>query len=282
MAQLRSRRGFGDTWVEGRNHRVGACPADYTYNKTLKLAYIATGDRRFVDYFEEAGTNAVNRFGEPPPLNPDQFLEMALFRLAEQRLENIANAAEFAHDTAVSTHLRTVLRENVDLMLARVLIDGHRCSPSGTGSNDVRQLGRCDSAHAWMMPTAIDWAVRTSRLLGHGGLAAWVVAHGQRAAQHHTVLDANGLPDISQRDSSSAANARNGWRTIYGCNASAAGVDNGSCTKLTDPSFENSGYFYPDGLVAFLNVFGLVLASDQRDMNRICQWLPAAYTTAYP
>jgi hypothetical protein len=121
-----SSRGFSGDFIEGLNNRRDNCPADYSYSKTLKVAYLATADRRFVDYFEEAGRGAVNAFGEPP-MQPEPYLELNLTRLSEQRLENLANGAEFARDPEASSFLRQKLADYATFMLGRSLIDGHAC-----------------------------------------------------------------------------------------------------------------------------------------------------------
>lgn len=281
-----SSRAFGDPYREGLGHRIN-CPASYEYNKTFKLAYLATADRRFVDFFEEAGVTAINRFGLPPVDRPDQYHKLQFNRFSEQRLENIANGAEFSRSTVDSPYLLNTLRQYVDFMLPRALIDGHSCNapdpnvnaPDQRGYNSVLAgtgAGQCGSAQGWMMPTPIEWTLRVSRLLNHVPLQNWIIRHAQRAAENHTVLGTNGLPDYSQRQASVPGNNnRNGWRTVYNCSTTTTGI--GTCTKFTDPAFENSGYFYDDGLMAFLNVFGFILAADPSDPNRICQWLPTTY-----
>jgi hypothetical protein len=258
-------RGYGGDYREGLNNRRDRCVADYTYDKTLKLAFLATGDARFVDYFEDAGESVVNALGAPWP-EPDPFLELNLNRLSEQRLELLSSAAEFGRDPARSELHRARIRTYVDHMIGRTLIDGHSCETGGSGSNDARALGYCGSSQAWMMPVAVEWALRTSRFLGHDGLAAWVVAHGARSAENHTVLGGNGLPDFGRSG---------GWRTVYRCTANASGVVGSTCAKVNGG--ENGGAFYANGLLGYLNVFGLVLSADPADPHRICEWLPAAY-----
>ena len=120
-----------------------------------------------------------------------------------------------------------------------------------------------------MSPVPIEWALRSARILAFPALHEWVLSHGARAAENATVLDANGLPDYGQ------ANSGSGWRTGYTCNANASGIDEGSCQKNTGG--ENNGFFYNNGMLAFLNTFGVVLSADASDPNRICQWLPEAY-----
>ncbi len=274
-----SGRGWSDDWQEGLNHRRDNCPADYSYNKTLRFAYLATADRRFVDYFEEVGEAVATTFGDPPPTDPQPYLELSVFRLAEQRLEFLADGAEFAQTPAVSDRLRRILRADVDFMLGRSLIGGHACDTSSTGTSDAKTLGTCIAPQAWMMPTVLDWAVRVGRYLDHAGLLQWVRDFGIHAARHYTVLDVSGLPDDTAMDASSADNAANGWRTEFTCDANAGGIDEASCTKATGG--ENANRFYPDGALALLNVFGLVLGSDPADPDRICDWLPDAYQRAF-
>ncbi len=258
-------RGYTGDFQEGLNNRRDSCVASYSYDKMIKLAFLATGDGRFVDFFESAAESSVNAFGAPPN-RPDPYLEVDLSRLSEERFEVLSDGAEFARDPVKGQMLRSKLTEYVDHMLGKTLIDGHHCTLTGTGYNDTRDTGRCDSAQAWMMPVGTEWAMRTSRFLGHSGLHQWVIDHGRQSANNHTTLS-NGLPDFS--DSAS------GWRTVYGCDANQSGVNDSSCRKYTDG--ENGYRFYPNGLLAFLNVFGLVLAADPSDPNRICEWLPAAY-----
>ncbi len=271
--------GFSGDYREGLAYRRDRCPGDYTYNKHLHLAYLATADRRFVDYFEEASVNAIARFGLPPAEMPDPFLELTFARLSFQRLENVMNGAEFSRDPEASSRSRQALRAYVDFMLGRTLIDGHACWVSGAGDNDARRIGTCESPQAWMMPSPLDFATRAARFLGHAGLRQWLRDYAQRAAEHHTVLGGNGLPDYAQRDASSADDARNGWRTIYACQANAGGVVDASCRKVTDT--EGDGYFFENGMLAFLNAYGILLGDGTMDVSRVCEWMPAVYGTAH-
>jgi hypothetical protein len=120
------------------------------------------------------------------------------------------------------------------------------------------------------MPVGIEWAVRTSRFLDHETLRGWVIQHGIRSAQNHTDLDQRGLPDFSRRNA-----AGGGWRTGYACSANRNGVDQTSCRRASGG--ENDAFFYPNGMMAYLNMFGQVLAADPSDPDRICSWLPDAY-----
>ncbi|MBK6688885.1 MAG: hypothetical protein IPG45_30730 [Deltaproteobacteria bacterium] len=259
-------RGYDGDFREGLNNRRDRCVADYSYSKTIRVAALATGDPRFVDFYEEAAESVINAFGAPPD-SPEQFLEVTLNRLSEQRLEVLTAGAELARDPTTSTRLRQRLRNYVDFMLGRVLINGHSCDVGGSGSNDAKALGNCGSSQAWMMPVGVEWATRASRFLRHPVLANWVVQHGATSARNHTVIGGNGLPDFSQAD--------NGWRTTYQCSANGSGVVDASCAKINGG--ENDGRFYANGVLSYLNVFGIVLAADPSDPIRICQWLPAAY-----
>lgn len=267
-----SSRAFGGEYREGLNNRT-ACASDYSYNKTLRLAYLATGDRRFVDYFEAAGWVAIGRFGYPP--SPEIGEELSLFRLSEQRLELVLAGAEFGRDPTYSQPLLDALRVYVDELLGGSLVDGHQCSLANRGTNAVDAVGLCSSGAGWMHATTSDWILRAARFLGHWELERFLVEHGAVKARHHTVLDANGLPDYARRNASSANDAENGWRAVYQCSVTGGRVDAASCQK--NVSIENDGYFYANDLTAFLNVFGFVLAADPSDPNRICQWLPSTY-----
>ncbi len=265
-----SSRGFSGDFIEGLNNRRDNCPADYSYSKTLKVAYLATGDRRFADYFEEAGIGAINAFGEPP-LNPDPYLELNLTRLSEQRLENLSNGAEFARDPEIGDRLRQKLTDYVNFMLGRALIDGHACDTAASGENDARRIGRCSSIPGWMAPVPLEWALRTARILSHPALHTWVMRHGEQSARNMTVVGAGGLPDISQ------AMGPQGWRSGYQCDTNSDGVVDSSCVRYT--TGENDSYYYQDGMIAFLNVFGLVLSADRSDPQHICDWLPDAWSS---
>jgi hypothetical protein len=263
-----SSRGFSGDYREGLNNRRDNCPADYSYSKTLKVAYLASGDRRFADFFEEAAVGVTNIFGAPPD-NPQPYLELNLTRLSEQRLENLANGAEFTRDPASNDFLRGKLTDYINYMLGRSMIDGHACDTASTGQNDARAIGYCDAVTGWIAPVPVEWALRSSRLLSHPALHAWVMRHGEQAARHMTVLDGQGLPDFSQ------AYGPEGWRIGYHCDANQDGVVDSSCVRSTGG--ENDSYYYQNGMVAFLNLFGLILSADPSDPQRICQWLPAVY-----
>ena len=274
--------GYQNDAREGLNQRRDRCPGDYTYNKHLKMAYLATADRRFVDFFEEAGLANTDAFQVPPPVQTDGYFELTFARLSFQRLENVMNGAEFSRDAQISSHVRGGLRSFVDTMLQRVLLGGHACWVSGTGSNSAIALGRCDSAQGWMMPSAIEFSRRAASFMNHQGMQQWLMEHIVTAGRHYAVLDARGLPDYSKRDQNSPNDADNGWRTLYECsNANAQqGVVNSSCRKVTD--FEFDGRFYTNGMMAFLNAFGLLLGANPDDPERICQWLQGTYGVHLP
>ena len=271
-------RDADEKYHEGVNSRdPERCPGDYSYSKHLSYAYLATADRRFVDYFEEAAAAAIEQMGGPE-VETVPYLEVTIGRLSEQRLENVMNGAEFARDKTVSDNARKALRGYVDLMLDQTLLDGHLCDTSGTGLNSACALHYCESTQAWMVPTPLSFLIRAGRFLSHRRLLDWVVAYGRQAAANHTAVDAAGRPDIGAIESKSADNAKNGWRTLYSCRTTTSGIVADSCRKLTD--VEAEGYFYPNGLIAFLSVFGQVLSVDDQDVNKACEWLPKAWAFA--
>ena len=259
-------RGYGGDYREGLNHRRDRCVADYSYDKMLKLAFLATGDGRFIDFFEEAGQSVVNALG-PPHAKPDPYLEVNLNRLSEQRLEVLTAGAELARDPERGALLRRHLEAYVTSMLGRVLIDGHHCEVGSHGTNDTRTLGFCQTSQAWMMPVGVEWATRAARFLEHPALLEWVIQHGARSTELHAVPDDRGLPDFSR--------ARTDWLVEYRCATDTKGVVAGSCQRQTKE--ENDGRFWANGLVAFLNLYGLVLAADPSDPLQVCAWLPEAY-----
>ncbi len=274
-----SSRGFGDTWREGLNQRVDHCPGDFTYNKHLAYAYLVTGDRRFVDFFEEAGLAALDALGETPTIQSIEFLEVSLGRLGEQRLEQVLNGAEFARDPKAGARIRAALLRYVELLLDEQLVGGHLCDVTGSGVNSACALKFCESPQAWMLPTVYAALRRAGGWLSHPRLEAWAVAYGATAARRFTVTDTRELPDPSKREASSKVDAANGWRTVYDCEANPKqGVVESTCKKRTD--IEAEGTFYDNGWLAFLNLFGQVLGADARDPNRVCEWLPDAYLAA--
>ena len=207
--------GYTNEYIEGLKSRRDACPADYSYSKTLKMAYLVTADRRFVDFFEEAGLSTIAHFGFPEPsMTPEEYFELSFFRFAEQRLENLMNGVEFAHEPMVQTDLLAALSTYVDRMLDRVLLNGHSCSLQGSGAFSAADFGNCNSDQGWMMATSIEFARRASRFLDHGGLRTWLLQHGTVAAERHTLIGSNGLPDYSNLD---------GWFTLYQCQLDANG-----------------------------------------------------------
>lgn len=262
--------GWGNDWQEGNNSRRDRCPGDYTYNKHLKMAYLASGDRRFPDMFEEGGQNVILRFENPAPANPQPFLEITFSRLSFQRFEALMNSAEFSRDVAVSMHVRTVLRSYIDRMLLWTLIDGHACDTGGSGTNDALGARTCVSGQGFFEQSPVEFVRRAARFFNHAGLQSWLIRHGEVFAEHLLELDGNGLPNYGAR------NGANGWRTVYQCQTSATDVLDNTCRRFTTGE-ENDGYYYDNGLMAVLNMFGLILGADPSDPNRICQWLPAAF-----
>jgi hypothetical protein len=148
-------------------------------------------------------------------------------------------------------------------MLGRTMIDGHACEVGGTGKHDVTETGKCDSVVGWMMPVGTEWAIRTSQILEHEALSKWVIRHAAVSARNHTGSE---RPGSSRRD----------WRVGYGCSVSKRG-ELSNCKQWS--SGENDAKFYGNGMLAYLNVFGLVLGADPSDPNRLCDWLPSAYQT---
>lgn len=257
--------GYDGVFIEGTNNRRDRCPADYGYDKTLKHAFLATGDHRFIDFFEEAGTAVVNIFGAPPPV-PQPYLELNLSRLSEQRLELLSNGAEFGRDEKTSALLRKKLRRYVDHMLGKTLVNGHACEVGGTGKHDVTKTKECNSQVGWMMPVGMEWSIRTARILGHEGLRAWVMKHARVSAKNHAFAGSDGKPATGRlRD----------WRVGYTCKVDGRGRFS-KCTPWAEGS-ENDSRFYNNGLLAYLNVFGLILSEDSSDPNGICDWLPSTY-----
>ncbi|MEE2902371.1 MAG: hypothetical protein VYC39_08575 [Myxococcota bacterium] len=255
--------GWGNQFQEGLNSRVDRCPGDYTYNKHLKLAYLVTADRRFVDFFEEAGASAVNEFGFPPPANPDFYVELTYARLSFQRLENVMNAAEFGRDLTWSASARTALRAYIDTMLQGTLIDGHACWVSGFGTNSALN-GTCESPQAWMMPSPLEFSRRAASFLNHTGLSNWMNQYYEVSVRNHTVTGANNHPNTARTGA---------WNTIYECTTNATGVIESSCRPVTN----GVEPFYDNGLLAYYNAFGLLLGSDIQNGSNICAWLPSAY-----
>jgi|GEM_PF-1660051 len=255
--------GWGNRFQEGLNSRVDRCPGDYSYNKHLKLAYLATADRRFVDFFEEAGASAVNEFGFPPPARPDFYVELTYARLSFQRLENVMNAAEFGRDPTWSASARTALRAYIDTMLQGTLIDGHACWVSGAGTNSALN-GNCESPQAWMMPSPLEFSRRAASFLNHTGLSNWMNQYYEVSVRNHTVTGPNNHPNTARTGA---------WHTIYECSTNATGVIESSCRPVTN----GVEPFYDNGLLAYYNAFGLLLGSDIPNGSNICAWLPSAY-----
>jgi hypothetical protein len=68
-----------------------------------------------------------------------------------------------------------------------------------------------------------------------------------------------------------------GWRSGYRCDTNQDGVVDSTCARYT--TGENESYYYENGMMAFLNLFGIVLAADPSDPLRICEWLPSAWSS---
>jgi hypothetical protein len=175
----------------------------------------------------------------------------------------IADGAEFGRDQKTSELLRTKLRAYVDHMLGRTMIDGHACEVGGTGQHDVTVAGKCEGVVGWMMPVGTEWAIRTSQILDHEPLLKWVIRHAPVSAKNLTG---------AEKPSSS----RSGWRVGYTCKVSPKG-EFSDCKPWSGG--ENDAKFYGNGLLAYLNVFGLILGADPSDPNRLCEWLPSAYSS---
>lgn len=257
--------GYDGVFIEGTNNRRDRCPADYGYDKTLKHAFLATGDHRFIDFFEEAGVAVVNIFGAPPKV-PQPYLELNLSRLSEQRLELLSDGAEFGRDEQTSALLRDKLRKYVDHMLGKTLVNGHACEVGGTGKHDVTTTGECNSQVGWMMPVGMEWSIRTARVLGHQGLRTWVMKHAPVSAKNHAFGGDDGKPSTGRRSD---------WRVGYTCKVDRKG-NFSRCEPWAEGS-ENDSRFYNNGLLAYLNVFGLILSEDPSDPHGICDWLPGTY-----
>jgi hypothetical protein len=113
--------------------------------------------------------------------------------------------------------------------------------------------------------------MRSARFLSHPALMAWVIRHGEQSAINMTVMGEDGLPDYEQ------ARSAVGWRSGYRCDTNQDGVVDASCARYT--TGENESYYYENGMMAFLNLFGIVLAADPSDPLRICEWLPNAWSS---
>jgi exo-rhamnogalacturonan lyase-like protein len=267
-------------WVEGLNHRLGACPGDYSYNKVHALAYVLTADRRFTDFFTEGAETAIRMYGYPPRTPPDRWLELSASRTTYQYLEPLLDAAEFSRIGGDSSNrrYRDAAIADFDHLGGRALERGHTCNLLGTGEDDPKRAGSCTSDQAWMTPGWIEWVARLASLYQHGPARDWLLEFSRTSADHLTVEDARGLPDVDERDAKSSDDARNGWRTQYRCEAHRSGIADETCRRVT--TLENEAYFYPNGLVAYLNAHGVVLDAIQGDPLHLCRWLPKAYRTA--
>ena len=272
--------GWDGPWMEGLNQRRDRCPGDYSYNKVHRLAYILTADRRFTDYFDQGANSVANRYGEKPPREPGQWLEMSASRTTYQYLEQLLNAAEFGRigGDERTRFFRDRVIAQFEFMRETSLERGHVCTMTGTGFSDPKLLKVCESDQGWMLPVFIEWVARLYHLTGHEPAKKWLMQFGALAPRLFTAVDGKGHPDFGARDRDAAEDALNGWRTIYMCKATDKGIADETCRKVTD--VENEGRFYNGGYVAFLNAFGLVLGVDPSDPLKICDWLPDAYAAS--
>lgn len=266
-------RGFDGPWLEGLNHRRGACPGDYSYNKVHYLAYVLTGDRRFTDFFSQGAETAMRMYKDPRNSKPDEWLELSASRTTYQYLEPLLDAAELSRIGGDANNRRFRDRALVyfDHMVKTSLERGHTCNLLGSKHDDPKEKGDCPSDQAWMLPVWIEWVSRLARLYDHAAAKQWLIDFAKMSAQRHTVLG-DGRPDLSQEQSSG------GWRTMYRCIASKKTIRDDTCRKVTE--IENDGAFYPNGMIAYLNAYGLVLESDKKDPAGICAWLPSAFAEA--
>lgn len=268
-------RGFGGPWVEGLTHRTGSCPGDYGYNKLYRLAYILTADRRFTDFFTDGANTAIRQYGLRFRDKPGDWRELSASRQTAQYFEPLLTAAEFGRigGDEENRRLRDVALKYFDFMSKRALQDGHTCNLIGSGYSSPGMQGGCRSIQQWMMPILVDWIVRLYYLYDHAPARDWLLAYVQQSTKQSTVLDDAGLPDIS------ALRGAEGWRTVYGCKANRArGVLDETCEKITE--FENSAYYYDNGLVAYLNALAMAGEVDEQGRLRLCEWLPDAYEAA--
>lgn len=274
-----SGRGWDGPWVEGLNHRTGNCPGDYSYNKIHQYAYILTADRRFTDFFLQGANTAIRMYRDPTKGPPTPWLELTAARTMYQYLEQLLNGAEFARaGDAENRRLRDALLLYFDHMAKNSLAGGHVCDLLGTGEDDPRKKGTCPSDQAWMTPVWIDWVARVAAMYDHAPAKRWLVDFARNSIQRFTAVDGDGRPDLGLARAASDRDSGNGWRTVYRCKAGTNGIVEESCAKRTD--MENNAYFYSNGLVAFLNSFGLVLDAVPEDPLHLCAWLPSAYRTA--
>jgi hypothetical protein len=266
-------RGFDGPWLEGLNHRRGACPGDYSYNKVHYLAYVLTADRRFTDFFTQGAETAMRMYKDPRNSKPDHWLELSASRTTYQYLEPLLTAAEMSRLGGDANNRRFRDRALVyfDHLAKTSMERGHTCNLLGSHFDDPKEKGDCPSDQAWMLPVWIEWVSRLGRLYEHAPAKQWLIDFAKMSAARYTVL-ADGRPDLSQEQSSG------GWRTMYRCIASKKQIRDDTCRKVTE--IENEGAFYPNGLIAFLNAYGLVLEADPKDPAGICRWLPSAFADA--
>lgn len=264
----------GETpWREGLNHRVGNCPGDYGYNKVHRIAYILTADRRFLDFFEQGSDTVVRLYTKKPKEQPPHWFELSCARQTSQYLEPLLTAAEFARSGDEKNRMRRdVAIHWFDFMSKRALDRGHTCNLQGSGHSNPKIKGECFSAQQWMLPVFVDWIKRVHYLYGHEPAKQWLFDFVKTSLRHSTQLDGDGLPDYGARNSS------DGWRTAYVCKANRKGIQDQTCKKVTD--WENNNYYYPNGLMAYLNALAMVKEVDPEDRTRLCKWLPDAYGRA--
>ena len=174
------------------------------------------------------------------------------------------NAAEFGRDTSMSATARNALSNYITTMLQGTLLNGHACWVSGSGSNSAIANGNCESPQAWMMPSPLEFTRRAVSFLDHTALRNWLSQYLDVSIRLHTVTDASGHPDLRRTGQ---------WNTCYDCSTNASGVVESSCRSF---NCSNEG-FYDNGLLAYLNAFGLLLSSDVSGSASICAWLPNAY-----
>jgi hypothetical protein len=267
-------------WHEGLNHRIGNCPGDYSYNKVHKLAYVLTADRRFTDFFTEGAETAIRMYKDPSKDPIETWLELSASRTVYQYLEPLLDAAEFSRigGDAENRRYRDAALAYFDHMQTRALERGHTCFLLGTGFDDPKKAGDCTSDQAWMTPVWMEWVARIGELYAHAPAKAWLLDFAKMSAARLTVLGDDGTPDIRAIERRSSDDAKNGWRTMYRCKAGPSGVEDATCQRHLE--IENEGYFYPNGLVAYLNSYGVVLDAHPEDPLGICRWLPDAYRIA--
>lgn len=116
-----------------------------------------------------------------------------------------------------------------------------------------------------MMPSPIEFTRRAVSFLDHAQLKTWLNAYVGVSQRLHTVSNSAGHPDLGRTGQ---------WSTCYDCSTNGSGVVESSCRSF---NCSNEG-FYDNGLLAYLNVYGLLLSSDLTARADICAWLPTAYS----